>query len=303
MDQTAPVQKLKGCDMALQFQRDSLGTFLRSRRDQLRPSDVGLTDGPRRRAAGLRREEVALLANMSSDYYERIEQGRGPQPSPSMLGAIARALRLTVTERDHVYALAGHPAPAPSVASGYADPGLMTVLDALATRVPALIADDLHYVVGQNPLNVALLGQLVGEPGLQSNFLWHWFCDPDYAALYGLNDREQLSRNYAAELRVAAARRPGDHTVTALVSELLTQSADFARVWERNEVGTPAKTRKVLQHPLVGVLDCECDVVVSPASGQRLVLFRGTPGTDTSERLAMLQVLGTQRLEPSGDEA
>jgi transcriptional regulator with XRE-family HTH domain len=244
-----------------------------------------------------------MLANMSSDYYERIEQGRGPQPSPPMLGAIARALRLTLPERDHVYALAGHPAPEPNVALGYADPGLMTVLDALAARVPALIADDLHNVVGQNPLNVALLGQLVGEPGFQSNFLWHWFLDPDYAKLYAPTDREQLSRNYAAELRTAAARQPDNHTLTALLDELRSNSADFARAWERNEVGTAAKTRKVLQHPLVGVLDCECDVVISPASGQRLVLFRGTPGTDTSERLAMLRVLGTQSLEPTGTEA
>jgi transcriptional regulator with XRE-family HTH domain len=285
------------------FQQEQLGVFLRSRRDQLRPSDVGLTVGPRRRAPGLRRDEVAMLANMSSDYYERIEQGRGPQPSPPMLGAIARALRLTLTERDHVYALAGHPAPEPNVALGYADPGLMTVLDALAPRVPALIADDIHNVVGQNALNVALLGQLVGEPGFRSNFLWHWFLDPAYATLYAPNNREQLSRNYAAELRVATARRPDDRAVTSLTDELRTHSADFARVWERNEVGTVAKTRKVLQHPLVGTLDCECDVVVNPASGQRLVLFRGTPGTDTSERLAMLQVLGTQRLEPTHAEA
>jgi transcriptional regulator with XRE-family HTH domain len=282
-----------------QFQQNELGAFLRSRRDRLRPSDVGLTAGPRRRTPGLRRDEVAMLANMSSDYYERIEQGRGPQPSPPMLGAIARALRLTLAERDHVYTLAGHPAPEPHTALGYADPGLMTVLDALAERIPALIADDIHNVVGQNPLNVALLGQLVGEPGLRSNFLWHWFLDPDYATLYAPNDREQLSRNYAAELRVAAARRPDDRAVTTLVDELQTKSADFARAWERNEVGTAMKTRKVLQHPLVGVLDCECDVVINPASGQRLVLFRGTPGTDTSERLAMLHVLGTQQLGAS----
>ena len=280
------------------FQQQQLGGFLRARRDQLLPRDVGLTAGPRRRTPGLRRDEVAMLANMSTDYYERIEQGRGPQPSPAMLGAIARALRLTLTERDHIYVLAGHPTPESSVSLGYADPGLMTVLDALATTVPALIADDMQNVVGQNPLNVALLGQLVGEPGFGSNFLWHWFLNPDYAVLYGPNDREQLGRTYAAELRITATRRPDDPAVAALIHELQTNSADFARMWNLNEVATTTKTRKLLQHPLVGLLDCECDVVISPPSQQRLVLFRGTPGTDTGERLAMLQVLGTQQLQP-----
>jgi len=244
-----------------------------------------------------------MLANMSTDYYERIEQGRGPQPSPSMLGAIARALRLTLSERDHIYLLAGHSTPAANASLGYADPGLMTVLDALSETVPALIADDLHYVVGQNPLNVALLGQLVGEPHLQSNFLWHWFLDPEYAQLYAANNREQLGRNYAAELRMATARRPDDPAGIALVEELRARSADFARMWDLNEVATATKTRKLLQHPVVGLLDCECDVVISPPSQQRLVLFRGTPGTDTSDRLAMLRVVGTQQLEPPSDKA
>lgn len=278
------------------FQQAQLGEFLRTRRDRLIPADVGLTAGPRRRTPGLRRDEVAMLANMSSDYYERIEQGRGPQPSPAMLGSIARALRLTLTERDHVYTLAGHTPPESNVSLGYADPGLMTVLDALAPRIPALIADDLHNVVGQNPLNVALLGQLVGQPGLQSNFVWHWFVDPDYASLYAPNDRELLSRRYAAELRLATARRPDDRTAETLIDELRANSSEFARIWQLNDVTASTKTRKLLQHPLVGLLDCECDVVISPPSQQRLVLFRGTPGTDTSERLEMLQVLGTQHL-------
>ena len=103
---------------------------------------------------------------MSTDYYERIEQARGPQPSPSMLGAIARALRLTRDERDHVYLLAGHPPPAAYVSLGYADPGLMTILDALAPTVPAMITDDLEGVLAQNPLNVALLGRLTDLGGL-----------------------------------------------------------------------------------------------------------------------------------------
>ena len=281
--------------------RSALGDFLRSRRERLRPEDVGLVAGARRRTPGLRRDEVALLATMSTDYYERIEQGRGPQPSPSMLGAIARALRLTVDERDHVYALAGHPAPAAYVALGYADPGLMTILDALAPSVPAMITDDLEGVLAQNPLGVALLGPLTGSGGLESSFLWHWFTDASYQRLYAKNDREELSRGYVTDFRAAIARRGSDAQARALVDALLAASAEFREVWARQEVAVKRVTRKVLHHERVGRLDLECDVVVSPPSGQHLVLFRARPGTGTAERLAMLAVLGTQEFAPAAD--
>ncbi|SDV02987.1 Helix-turn-helix domain-containing protein [Microlunatus sagamiharensis] len=284
--------------------RDGLGDFLRSRRERLRPEDVGLVPGPRRRTPGLRRDEVALLATMSTDYYERIEQGRGPQPSPSMLGAIARALRLTRDERDHVYLLAGHQPPPAHVALGYADPGLMTILDALAPSVPAMVTDDLEGVLAQNALGVALLGPLTGS-GVRgegeggASFLWHWFTDERYRRLYAENDREVLSRGYVADLRAAVARRGSDAESTALVARLSAASAEFREIWALQEVRTKRVTRKVLDHERVGRLDLECDVVVSPPSGQHLVLFRPVPGTGTAERLALLAVVGTQELAPA----
>lgn len=279
--------------------RSALGDFLRSRRERLRPEDVGLVPGPRRRTPGLRRDEVALLAAMSTDYYERIEQARGPQPSPSMLGAIARALRLTRDERDHVYLLAGHPAPAAYVSLGYADPGLMTILDALAPTVPAMITDDLEGVLAQNPLNVALLGRLTDLGGFEPSFLWHWFTDDRYRRLYAENDRDQLTRAYVADFRAAVARRGADTEAGALVDALLAASEEFREVWALQEVAVRRTTRKVLNHDRVGRLDLECDVVVSPPSGQHLVLFRARPGTGTAERLAMLAVLGTQEFAPA----
>jgi transcriptional regulator with XRE-family HTH domain len=274
--------------------RHALGDFLRSRRERLRPEEVGLVPGPRRRTPGLRRDEVALLAAMSTDYYERIEQGRGPQPSREMLGAIARALRLTQDERDHVYVLAGHLPPAAYVSLGYADPGLMTILDALAPTVPAMINDDLEGVLAQNPLNVALLGRLTDLGGLEPSFLWHWFTDERYRRLYAENDRELLTRGYVADFRAAVARRGPDAEAQALVDALLAASEEFREVWARQEVAVKRVTRKVLHHERVGRLELQCDVVVSPPSGQHLVLFRAQPGTDTGERLAMLAVLGTQ---------
>lgn len=271
-----------------------LGVFLRGRREQLQPADVGLVGGARRRAPGLRRDEVAVLAAMSTDYYERIEQGRGPRPSPGMLGAIARALRLSLDERDHVYQLAGQSPPARHQSLGYADPGLMCVLDAVAPSVPALISDDVHEVVVQNPLNVALLGPLAGGTGRESNFLWRWFTDPDLRSRYLPDQHESLGREYVADLRATAGRRAADPAVRALVDGLSEASGEFRRIWARHEVAVRSTTHKVLTHPEVGRLDLQCDVVLSPPSGQRLVLFRPEPGTHTGERLAVLRVLGVQ---------
>lgn len=271
-----------------------LGAFLRSRREALQPSDVGLVPGSRRRAPGLRREEVAVLADMSTDYYERIEQGRGPRPSRATLGAVARALRLALDERDHVYLLAGQAPPERHQSLGYADPGLMCVLDAVASSVPALISDDTHDIVAQNPLNTALLGPLAAAPGLESNFLWRWFTDPDLRSRYCADQHDALGREYVADLRATAGRRGTDPTVRALITALSEASIEFRKIWERQEVAVRRTTRKVLTHAEVGRLDLQCDVVLSPPSGQRLVLFRPEPGTGTTERLAMLRVLGIQ---------
>jgi transcriptional regulator with XRE-family HTH domain len=278
--------------------RAALGSFLRHRREQLQPSDVGMVAGSRRRTPGLRRDEVAVLADMSSDYYERIEQARGPHPSREMLGAIARAMRLTLDERDHVYLLAGHEPPARHEALGYADAGLMCVLDALAPSVPALISDDLHNVVAQNSLNIALLGPLASAPGRASNFLWRWFTDPQLRGLYTADQHETLGREYVADLRASHGVRHGDAAVRSLVDELSMASSEFRRIWSLEQVAVRRSTLKVINHPQVGRLDLQCDVMLSPPSQQRLVLFRPQPGTGTAERLDLLRVVGTQNLTP-----
>lgn len=203
-------------------------------------------------------------------------------------------MRLSLDERDHVYRLAGQPPPAHYQSLGHADPGLMCVLDALAPSVPALISDDLHDVIAQNRLNVALLGPLSSAPGLQRNFLWRWFTDEQLRSRYVPEQHEDLGREYVADLRVAAGRRGTDPSVRSLIEALTGASAEFCAIWARQEVSVRRATRKVLDHPQVGRLDLECDVVISPPSAQRLVLFRPQPGTDTAQRLDMLQVLGIQ---------
>lgn len=277
--------------------RAALGAFLRHRREQLAPGDVGIIAWGRRRAAGLRRDEVSLLAAISTDYYERIEQGRGPHPSAEVSGAICRALRLTLDERDHVHRLAGKPLPPRHRSAGYADAGLMCVLDALASTVPALVTDDLQTVVAQNPLNVALLGPIATEPGWRRNFLWRWFFDPELRARYAPDQHEPLGHEYVADLRLTSGAHGGDSDVRSLV-DALSEHQEFLRLWALQEVAQRRSTRKVLLHPQVGRLELECDVVVSPPSGQRLVLFRPQPGSGAAERLAVLRVVGTQDLTP-----
>ncbi|MFF5257979.1 helix-turn-helix transcriptional regulator [Actinomadura viridis] len=276
------------------MERVELGAYLRSRREKLKPADVGLITTGRRRTPGLRRDEVALLANMSTDYYERIEQARGPRPSATTLGAIARALRLTPDERDHIYLLAGQTPPRANIDSRYAEPGLMCILDALAPTVPALVCDNLYTILAQNPLNVALLGPLAVTEGRNGNFLWRWFTDPEWRSRYLAEGHEPLGRHYVADLRATVARRGQDAFARRFVSALCTRSAEFKRIWERRDVAVRKSVRKVILHPEVGRLDLECDAVVSPPSAQRLVLFRPQPGTGTAERLEMLGVVGTE---------
>src|ERR1700722_11788083 len=136
-----PWLRLGGRRIMVVMDREPLGDFLRNRRESLQPEDVGLARGARRRPTGLRREEVALLASMSTDYYTRLEQHRGPQPSPPMLAAIGRALRLTLAERDPLFRLAGRPPPDSPIRSDHVAPGLRRVLDRLDT--PAMITSDL----------------------------------------------------------------------------------------------------------------------------------------------------------------
>ena len=145
--------------------REGLADFLRRRREALQPEDVGLSKGRRRRTSGLRREEVAALANMSTDFYARLEQRRGSRPSEQMVGAIARALRLTQDERDHLFQLAGHAAPPRGFRSDHVTPALLRVLDRLDT--PAQVVSDLGVTLAQNPLAVALLGNLTEHTGLR----------------------------------------------------------------------------------------------------------------------------------------
>ncbi|MEV0719882.1 helix-turn-helix transcriptional regulator [Asanoa sp. NPDC050611] len=271
--------------------RGELGDFLRSRREALRPSDVGIPSGGRRRTPGLRREEVALLANLSVDYYERLEQSRAGTPSEALLGALARALRLSVEERDYLYRLAGYAAPNPGTVTGYVDPALLFLLDAL-DDVPAHVMDDLTTTLAQNALSRALLGRWTDGDERSRNVIWRWFTDPESRALNAPEEHESLGRGYVADLRAAAARRGTDPVVAQLVADLEAASPEFARYWTDMQVAPLHSTRKLIVHPRAGSLDVQCDFVRSESTGQRLVIFRPQPGSHTADSFEFLRVIG-----------
>lgn len=281
--------------------RGQLADFLRRRRERLAPAEVGLPAGVRRRTPGLRREEVAQLAGMSTDYLARLEQSRGPQPSTQVLAALARALRLTDDERDHLYHLAGRTPPASHRPHAHVSPGLLHVLDHL-TDSAAFVVSDLGETLVQNAVAIALAGGETHPDGLDRYGIWRWFTDPATRARFPEEDWPAHSRTQVADLRATAARRHGDPDVVELVDALTAASDEFTALWAEHEVAVRRADRKRIIHPEVGVLDLLCEVLVGAGGDQFLVVLFARPGTDAREKLDLLRIVGTQDLAaaPSG---
>jgi transcriptional regulator with XRE-family HTH domain len=279
------------------MQREQLADFLRRRREAIRPAEVGIADGPRRRTAGLRREEVAMLAGMSVDYVVRLEQGRSSQPSLQLLGALARALRLSDDERDHLFRLAGHqPPPADGVAR-LARAGLLRMLD-LVGDTPAMVLSDLGEVLAQNRAAVLLTGDHTAFPGDRRYAVYRWFTDPGARAVSPPEEQEHQTRALVADLRATAGRRFADPVVAGLVQRLQAESAEFRRLWAEHEVAVRRADRKSLLHPRVGRLVLDCETLVTPDQRQQLLVL--TPAdAETRERLQLLRVLGVEEF-PQG---
>lgn len=273
--------------------RYALAQFLRCRRDALTPVDVGLPVGVRRRTAGLRREEVAQLTGMSVDYYGRLEQSRGPQPSPQMLRALARALRLTDDETDHLYRLAGHAVPDRSTRSLHVRPALLFVLDQLSDAA-AFVCSDTDVILAQNGLAKLLMAEFPApaETGLRASMSWLWFTDPRSRAAAPAEDHDRLSRTTVADLRAAWARRPDDADMRELIEALKEHSPEFADLWARHEVATRRMDRKTFL-TRVGPITLDCEVLAT-TDGQRLVVLTPPPDSPALANLRLLNVVGSQ---------
>jgi transcriptional regulator with XRE-family HTH domain len=275
--------------------RAGLAAYLRRRRTLLQPEDVGLPRGQRRRTDGLRREEVAVLCHMSVDYYARLEQERGPQPSEQMIAAIAQGLHLSIDERDHLFRLAGHAPPERGAASDHISPGLLRIFDRL-TDTPAEIVTELGETLRQTPVGVALTGDAARRTGPARSIVYRWFTDPETRARYAPEDHQLLSRSFAAGLREIATLRGPDSRAARYAELLLVESDEFRRRWEAQEVGIrPAGTKRFV-HPEVGELELHCQNLLDPDQSHRLLVYTAEPGSPSAERLELLAVIGSQPL-------
>lgn len=274
--------------------RMALGAFLRARREALRPEDVGLRPRVRRRTPGLRREDVAELCAMSVDYVARLERGDGPQPSAQMAAALARGLRLTLAERDHLFLLCGHRTARRELRGEHVSPGLLRVLDRLQDT-PAQVIGPVGETLLQTPPAVALVGEQTRFTGPARSAAYRWFTDPAERHRYLAEDHDLTGRVYVAALRAAAARDGASSAAARLGADLREVSAEFAQLWDRQEVGVRWNDAKRFVHPELGRLDLHCQTLLDPDQSQSLLVFTATPGTEDAEKLALLAVLGTDR--------
>ncbi|MFF0155425.1 helix-turn-helix transcriptional regulator [Micromonospora sp. NPDC005203] len=273
--------------------RAQLASFLRTRREALQPEDVGLPRGQRRRTRGLRREEVATLSGMSTDYYGRLEQQRGPHPSEQMLSALARGLRLSRAERDHLFQLAGHAVPHRTVRADHVNPGMMRILDRMHDT-PAQVVNHLGETLAQTAPAIALLGDETRHTGLARSAHHRWFTDPAARRPHPAEDHHTQSRLLVASLHASYTRDGRGSRAATLVDDLLARSPEFAQLWREHPVPAGHCPPKRFLHPEVGALELHCQTLVDPDESQTLLVFTAVPGSVSDERLRLLTVIGGQ---------
>ncbi|MGC0335774.1 helix-turn-helix transcriptional regulator [Streptomyces sp. SLBN-8D4] len=281
--------------------RRELADFLRSRRERITPADVGLPAGARRRTPGLRREEVAQLAYISTEYYTRLEQARGPRPSLEVLAQVARALRLSDAERDHLHHLAGTPPGPPPGPSREVRQSIVDLLHRLP-QAAAIVISAAHEVIAWNDLAAALMEDFSALSRRDRNLVRRVFLGPHPHGrrLYGVSDGEEFAISSVQHLRAASARYPGDAELTGLVTELLDGSEEFATLWAAHDVTASPTLCKTFDHPVVGRVVVNCDVLDIADRDQRVVIYTAAPGSPSEEALRLLSVIGTQRLDVPG---
>jgi transcriptional regulator with XRE-family HTH domain len=266
--------------------RTELAAFLRARRARLSPRDAGLPEVGPRRTPGLRRQEVAQLAGMSIDYYIRLEQGRGPQPSRQVLSALARALMLSGDERDYLFRMAGEAPPQPVRPSREITPGIRHLLDSMSATTPAYVVDAAYNILAWNPLATHFIGNLSRHA--DRNMIRWTFQRSPADVIWSDEHFLRFTRSTVADLRANYARYPGDPEIDSLVSEMLALSPQFAQMWDEYEVEVRGPMLKHVDHPQAGPLDFECQVLHIAETGQRLIAYCAAPGSPTESAFIQL---------------
>lgn len=273
------------------------GRLVRRWRDRVTPSMVGVPVGGRRRATGLRREELAGLAGISADYLTRLEQGRATSPSAQVVEALARALRLSDAERDLLYRLAGHATPGLDVVPSRITASVQRLLDRLAST-PVAVHDAAATLLVANASYDALMGETSSWRGIERNAVWRHLVGPGTRVVHTPKEQANLETLLVADLRLTATRYPADPALSRLVSVLAAASPRFVELWESGdpEPRPHLSRRKTINHPTVGLITLDCDALIVTADDLRLMVYTAEPGTEDADRLALAVVLGTQTL-------
>jgi transcriptional regulator with XRE-family HTH domain len=275
---------------------NELGASLRQWRDRIDPASIGVTTTRSRRSPGLRREELATAAGVSADYLTRLEQGRASNPSAQVLSALARVLRLSGDERDYLFQLANQPAPITITISNELTPGVRRLLERL-DDVPVAVYDAGWTLVAWNSSWVALIGEPPADHGHARNLLWRYFVDPGDSGRVVESEPRRISfeASSVADLRGVAARYPGDPGLRALIADLTHASPRFAELWAARTVAARTSDRKSINHPELGPILVDCDVLAVQGCDLRIVAYTAEPGTPDADKLALLNVVEQKR--------
>ncbi|MGC5165674.1 helix-turn-helix transcriptional regulator [Luteimicrobium sp. DT211] len=273
------------------------GSAVRRWRDRTVPEAVGVPAGSRRRAVGLRREELAGLAGISVDYLTRLEQGRAVSPSGQVVEALARALRLSDGERDVLFELAGLVAPGSGLVPGRITPSIQRLLDRFS-HTPVIVQDAAFTFLTANAPYDALMGDTSAWQGNERNGVWRNLVGPGTRAVHSPAERAAFEEGLVAGLRLTASRYPADAALRSLVDDLEAASPRFRELWDTAEIDdTLDRARhKVIDHPAVGLITLDCDNLTVARDDLLITVYTAEPGTDDAERLALAIVLGTQRV-------
>jgi transcriptional regulator with XRE-family HTH domain len=271
------------------------GQAVRRWRERMSPETAGLPQRGQRRTPGLRREELSQLAGISVDYIIRLEQGRATRPSEQIIEALARALRLSGPERAHLFRLGGLEPPGPASVPVYLTPSVQRLLDRLA-HTPVAVYDAAWNLLLANPPFAALMGDPSEWRGHQRNGAWRNFLGLSDRVRHTPESRRALHSALVADLRTTSARYPDDQSLKRLIAELRARSDEFADLWDTGIAGQHEAARKTIDHPQVGAVSLDCDILTIAGSDLHIMVYTAEPGTEDAERLALITTLGIQTL-------
>ncbi|MBS2546415.1 helix-turn-helix domain-containing protein [Catenulispora sp. NL8] len=273
---------------------NELGETLRSWRDRLQPEELGLPTAPHRRARGLNRKELARLAGMSPDYLVQLEQGRANTPSVQVLAAIARALRLTGAERAYLFRLAGQPVPEERQISAVLPHGVRRLVEQLSAS-PAAVYDVRWNPVAWNAMWAAAIADPLTRPERERNMAWRAFVDLPTHVVRTAAEQRQFEEAIVADLRSSSGRYPGDPGLSGLVMDLLAAGDRFRTLWQARRVGVYEQEHKTIDHPDLGLLEVDCDILTTHRNDLRVVVYTALPGSVSAKALAELGAACTEK--------